>query len=126
MARTLEQIEQPTFQMQAPPPFTTSFHDWAETKLSYPREIYKGEYYILTGSQEDHYKRLRAGWSDERPDDHPYKPWTSSPEAQQLAQRGMNDLRAKRAAESAEKTPTVTKDLIAQMIEDKFKKELGQ
>jgi hypothetical protein len=115
----------PAYVPPAPPPFTVPFRDWAETKLAYPREVFKSEYYRITGSQEDHYKLLREGWSDDRPSNHPYKPWTSSPDAVALAKRGIAELRAKASAEASKKTPEVTKDLIAEMIEKKFAETLG-
>ena len=89
MARTQDTETQAGFTPVAAPPFTVPFRDWAETKLPYPREVYKGEYYRMTGGQEDHFKLLRDGWVDDLPAGHPYKPWTASPEAQALAKRGL-------------------------------------
>lgn len=125
MARTNSQDDQTSFIPPPAPAFTLSFHDWAETKLSYPREVYKGDYYRLTGGQEDHFKLLRAGWVDDRPMDSEYKPWTASPESHALAQRGLADLRAKAAAEAAKQIPTVSKDYVAEMIEKAFQEKMG-
>jgi hypothetical protein len=123
MARTQEETQ--GFTPVAAPPFTVPFRDWSETKLSYPREVYKGQYYRITGGQEDHFKLLRDGWVDDLPAGHPYKPWTSSPEAEAAAKRGLAELRARQSADASKKTPEVTRDLIAEMIEKKFAETLG-
>ncbi len=99
-------------------PFTESFSTWVETKLSYPREVFKGDYYRITGGQEEHYKLLREGWVNERAEDHPYTPWTASPQALEVARKGIERLNAEKQAALATQTPQVTKDHVAQMIQD--------
>ena len=107
-------------------PFTESFSTWVETKLSYPREVFKGDFYRITGGQEEHYKLLRNGWVDERAEDHPYKPWTSSPEALEVARQGLERLNEEKSKALAAKTPQVTQDHVAAMIEKAFSEKMSQ
>lgn len=103
-----------------------SFKDWSETRLNYPREVFSDEYYRLVYGQEEHYKALTEGWVEDRADDHPYAPWSSSPEMVAKAAHGIALLKAQKAAEDAAQTPKFTTDLVAAMIEKQFAERMAK
>lgn len=107
-------------------PGLAAFAVWSETKLNYPREVYNDEYYRLVHGQEEHYGLLRSGWMDEKPEDHPYAPWTSSPEMLELARKGIERLKAQKDAEDAAQTPKVTTDLVSAMIEKQLAERMAK
>jgi hypothetical protein len=99
------------------PTFTGTLQDLIDTQPRYGMTLYKDGLYCVVHGVEEHYKRLKKGWSEEADEDVNYIPETATPEYIETARKQYETLQAKKK-QAVESKTMITIEEARQLVKE--------